>query len=81
MKQNVGTADKYIRVLLAIVIAILYFTDVISGTLAIILGIIGQNKDSNPSMAAGGLVLGIIDIVCGIVFLPFLFFPFFFFWP
>ena len=41
MKQNVGTADKYIRVLLAIVIAILYFTDVISGTLAIILGIIG----------------------------------------
>lgn len=41
MKQNVGTADKYIRVLLAIVIAILYFTDVISGTLAIILAIIG----------------------------------------
>ena len=41
MKQNVGSADKYIRVLLAIVIAVLYFTDVISGTLAIILGIIG----------------------------------------
>ena len=41
MKQNVGTTDKSIRVLMAIVIAILYFTDVISGTLAIILGIIG----------------------------------------
>jgi hypothetical protein len=41
MKRNVGTIDKSIRVLLAIVIAILYFTDVISGTIAIILGIIG----------------------------------------
>jgi amino acid transporter len=41
MKKNVGTADRSIRLLLAIVIAILYFTDVISGTLAIILGIIG----------------------------------------
>ena len=41
MKQNVGTTDKSIRVLMAIVIAILYFTDVISGTIAIILGIIG----------------------------------------
>ena len=41
MKQNVGTTDKSIRVLMAIVIAILYFIDVISGTLAIILGIIG----------------------------------------
>jgi hypothetical protein len=40
MKKNMGTADKSIRVLVAIVIAILYFTGVISGTLAIILGII-----------------------------------------
>lgn len=51
------------------------------GIIAIVLGIVGQGKDDNPSMAAGGLVLGIIDIVCGLVFLPFLFFPFFFFWP
>jgi hypothetical protein len=41
MKKNVGATDRSIRLLLAIVIAILYFTDVISGTLAIILGIIG----------------------------------------
>jgi hypothetical protein len=40
MKKNIGTVDKSIRVLAAIVIAILYFTNVISGTLAIILGII-----------------------------------------
>ena len=40
MKKNIGAVDKSIRVLAAIVIAILYFTNVISGTLAIILGII-----------------------------------------
>ncbi|MGA8263804.1 MAG: DUF2892 domain-containing protein [Ignavibacteriaceae bacterium] len=40
MKKNIGTVDKSIRLLAAIVIAILYFTNVISGTLAIILGII-----------------------------------------
>jgi hypothetical protein len=37
MKKNMGTADKVIRILVAIVIAVLYFTNVISGTLAIIL--------------------------------------------
>ena len=51
------------------------------GIIAVVLGAIGQGKDDNPSIAVGGLVLGIIDIVCGFVFLPFLFFPFFFFWP
>ncbi|WP_140938666.1 YgaP family membrane protein [Sphingobacterium lumbrici] len=40
MKKNMGTADKAIRILIAIVIAALYFTNVISGTLAIILGIL-----------------------------------------
>lgn len=37
MKPNMGTADKVIRILAAIVIAILYFTNVISGTVAIVL--------------------------------------------
>lgn len=40
MKKNMGTADKTIRVLIAIVIAILYFfTDIFSGyeTLGLIL--------------------------------------------
>jgi hypothetical protein len=37
MKKNMGTADKVIRILVAIVIAILFFTNVISGTLGIVL--------------------------------------------
>jgi hypothetical protein len=39
MKQNMGSIDRGIRVLVAIVIAILYVTDQITGTAAIILGI------------------------------------------
>jgi hypothetical protein len=37
MKKNMGTIDKVIRILVAIVIAVLYFTNVISGTLAYVL--------------------------------------------
>ncbi|MDP3313556.1 DUF2892 domain-containing protein [Lutibacter sp.] len=38
MKKNMGSTDKVIRMLIAVVIAILYFTtDLISGTLGIIL--------------------------------------------
>jgi hypothetical protein len=37
MKKNMGNIDKIIRILVAIVIAILFFTNVISGTLGIIL--------------------------------------------
>jgi len=40
MKKNMGNMDKAIRILAAVVIAVLYFTDVISGTVGIILGII-----------------------------------------
>lgn len=40
MKKNMGTGDRLLRILAAIVIAYLYFTDIISGTLAIILGIV-----------------------------------------
>lgn len=38
MKQNMGNIDRIIRVLVAGVIAALYFTGVISGTLTIVLG-------------------------------------------
>ncbi|MEL6812059.1 MAG: DUF2892 domain-containing protein [Bacteroidota bacterium] len=38
MKKNMGTLDKGIRFAAALVIAILYFTNMISGTLAIVLG-------------------------------------------
>ncbi|MBN2272875.1 MAG: DUF2892 domain-containing protein [Bacteroidales bacterium] len=37
MKKNMGTIDKVIRILIAIAIAVLYFTDLISGTLAVVL--------------------------------------------
>lgn len=40
MKKNMGSIDKAIRFITAIVIAILYFTNVISGTTAIVLGIV-----------------------------------------
>lgn len=40
MKKNMGSIDRIIRILAAVVIAILYFTHVISGTAAIVLGII-----------------------------------------
>jgi hypothetical protein len=38
MKKNMGLIDKVIRSIVAAVIALLYFTNVISGTLALILG-------------------------------------------
>ena len=41
MKQNMGNLDKAIRVLVAVVIVLLYFTHVISGTLAIVLLVLG----------------------------------------
>lgn len=41
MKKNMGTVDRVIRTILALLVAILYFTNVISGTAAIILGILG----------------------------------------
>ncbi|MEI8048487.1 MAG: DUF2892 domain-containing protein [Bacteroidota bacterium] len=37
MKQNMGTTDKVVRILVAIAIAVLYFTNQISGTVAIVL--------------------------------------------
>lgn len=39
-KQNVGTVDRAVRLGLAILVAILYFTGVISGAVALILGIL-----------------------------------------
>jgi hypothetical protein len=37
MTKNVGTIDKAIRLLVAVVVVVLYFTHVITGMLAIIL--------------------------------------------
>ena len=37
MKKNMGTIDKVIRILVAVVLAVLYFTHVVEGTFGIIL--------------------------------------------
>ena len=41
MKKNMGIADKVIRILIAVVIALLFYFKVITGTLGIILLIAG----------------------------------------
>lgn len=40
MKQNMGTIDRVIRLIITLIIAALYLTGQITGTAAIILGII-----------------------------------------
>ncbi|MEJ2181800.1 MAG: DUF2892 domain-containing protein [Gammaproteobacteria bacterium] len=40
MKQNMGTIDRIVRLIAVAVIAALYFTGQISGTLAIVLGVV-----------------------------------------
>ena len=37
MKKNMGNTDRIIRLLLAAVVAVLYFTNTITGTLGIVL--------------------------------------------
>ena len=37
MKKNMGSADKIIRLIFAAIIAVLYFTNLINGTLALVL--------------------------------------------
>ena len=37
MKKNMGTADKIIRLVIAAIVVTLYFTNVITGTLGIVL--------------------------------------------
>jgi len=41
MKKNIGVADRVIRIIIALTIGILYFTNVITGTLGTVLLIIG----------------------------------------
>jgi hypothetical protein len=39
MKKNLGTADRLARVILAVVVGVLFLTNQISGTTAIVLGL------------------------------------------
>jgi hypothetical protein len=41
MKNNVASADRIIRVLIAVIFATLYFNNVITGTLGIVLLVLG----------------------------------------
>ncbi|QOR76581.1 MAG: DUF2892 domain-containing protein [Thermoflavifilum sp.] len=41
MKRNISTADRLIRLVLAIVLGVLYFTHTVTGTAGIILLIVG----------------------------------------
>jgi hypothetical protein len=40
MTKNMGSADRVIRLAIALAVAVLYFTGLISGTLAIVLGVV-----------------------------------------
>ena len=40
MKPNMGKQDKMIRLIVAAIIAVLYFANLISGTTAIVLGVL-----------------------------------------
>jgi K+-transporting ATPase A subunit len=61
MKKNMSMADRLIRTLIAIGVAVLYFTGRISGTLAIVLGVIAIIFliSSLVARCPGYLVLGI----------------------
>lgn len=41
MKKNMGNADRAVRLIIAVIIAVLYFTNVISGTLGLVLLVLG----------------------------------------
>jgi len=41
MKKNMGSADRIIRIVLAVVFALLYFTGTITGTVGLVLVILG----------------------------------------
>ena len=59
MKKNMGLADRLVRILIAAVIAVLFFTGVIEGTLGIILLVV-----------AGVFVLTSLVSVCPL-YMPF----------
>jgi hypothetical protein len=40
MKKNMGSTDKIIRILFAVVVAVLFYTKTVEGTLALVLGIL-----------------------------------------
>ena len=41
MKKNMGSVDRIVRIVLAIIFGVLFFTNVVTGTLGIILLVLG----------------------------------------
>ncbi len=41
MKKNMGSTDRIVRILAAIIFAVLYFTGTVSGTIGLVLLILG----------------------------------------
>ncbi|MCB0793045.1 MAG: DUF2892 domain-containing protein [Flavobacteriales bacterium] len=41
MKKNMGSVDRIVRIMLAIVFGVLYYTGVVGGTLGVILLVLG----------------------------------------
>lgn len=41
MKKNLGSIDRIIRILFAVVVSVLFFTNVITGTLGVLLLVVG----------------------------------------
>ncbi|PHQ56951.1 MAG: hypothetical protein COC16_02295 [Lutibacter sp.] len=60
MKRNMGSTDKIIRVIIAIVIAVLYWQGMITGTLATVLLLVGSIflLTSLAGFCPGYLVIG-----------------------
>lgn len=61
MKKNVGNVDRFIRFLVAVVIVVLYVTEIISGTLGVILLLVAGVfiLTSFISICPGYLLLGL----------------------
>lgn len=55
MKKNIGTVDKVIRLMVAVLLVVLYFTNMVSGTLGIVF-----------LVAAGMLVITTLTSFCGL---------------
>lgn len=41
MKKNMGNTDRFLRTILAVLLAVLYFTNTITGTIGLVLLILG----------------------------------------
>lgn len=44
MKKNIGSVDRIIRLVLAVVFALLYFSGTVTGTLGLVLVILGHRQ-------------------------------------